>query len=205
MIANDLQVPPAAARNAQPILEVLKRVLVPPAFKGARLLEIAAGAGYHAATFAKALPHLTWQPTDPSAEARASITAHVAAVRLANLCEPLALDVCDTAWPITETDAVLCINMIHISPWEATEGLFTGAARLMAGSGLVVTYGPYAIDGDFLAESNVAFDRSLRLRDARWGIRDVKDVAACAAARGFRHDETVHMPANNLMLIFRKN
>jgi len=94
--------------------------------------------------------------------------------------------------------------MIHISPWAATVGLFTGAARLMPTHGLVVTYGPYSIDGDFQAESNIAFDQSLKARNPAWGIRDVKDVAAVAATHGFRHTETIRMPANNLMLVFGK-
>ncbi len=203
MAENGLQAPPASVRNAPPILEVLTRVLSPPAFTGRDLIEIAAGSGYHAPIFAKALAHLTWQPTDADALCLQSIAAHVAAAGLANLRTPLALDVSAATWPVTAADAMLCINMIHISPWAATLGLFAGAARL--GAGVVMTYGPYSIDGDFQAESNVAFDQSLRMRNSAWGIRDVKDVAAVAASHGFTHDETVRMPANNLMLIFKKN
>ena len=198
---SSLQAPPAAVRNAGPILAVLKEVLAPPGFTGHSLIEIAAGSGYHAPIFARAFPTLTWQPTDAEAAARASIAAHVAAAGLANLRPPLALDVLEDTWPVAAADAVLCINMIHISPWEATLGLFQGARRL--GAGLIVTYGPYAIDGDFLAESNVAFDQSLRLRNPAWGIRDVKDVARVAGDCGFRLEETHRMPANNLILIFR--
>ena len=198
------QAPPAAIRNSAPILEVLRRVLPPAAFTGSHVLEIAAGSGYHAAAFARALPYLTWQPTDPGADARASIAAHVAEAALPNLLAPLALDVLSPAWPVAATDALVCINMIHISPWAATDGLFQGARRLMPAAGIVITYGPYSIDGDFLAESNVAFDQSLRARDSSWGIRDVKAVTGVAADWGFRHDETVRMPANNLMLIFTR-
>lgn len=204
MTENTLLAPPASVRNAGPILEVLLRLLTPPGFGGRHILEIAAGSGYHGPVFAKALPHLQWQPTDPDAQSRLSIAAHVAAAGLANLRPPLELDVCAATWPVDRTDAIVCINMIHISPWEATLGLFAGAARLMPAQGLVVTYGPYAIDGDFQAESNVAFDQSLKSRNAAWGIRDVKDVAAVAATHGFRHAETVRMPANNLMLVFAK-
>lgn len=202
MAENGLQAPPASVRNAGPILEVLTRTLSPPAFTGRDLIEIAAGSGYHAPIFAKSLPHLTWQPTDADALSLPSIAAHVAASGLANLRKPLALDVTAATWPVTAADAMLCVNMIHISPWAATLGLFAGAARLRAG--LIITYGPYAIDGDYQAESNVAFDQSLRARNSAWGIRDVKDVAAAAKAEGFNLDETVRMPANNLMLIFRK-
>lgn len=199
--ASSLQAPPSAVRNAGPILDVLKQILVPPGFKGNSLVEIAAGSGYHAATIARAFPAVIWQPTDADAAARASIAAHVAEARLPNLRPPLALDVLEDTWPVAAADAVLCINMIHISPWEATLALFKGARRLQAG--VIVTYGPYSIDGDFLAESNVAFDQSLRLRNAAWGIREVKDVARVASDHGYRHIDTHRMPANNLMLIFK--
>lgn len=203
MVESALQAPPASVRNAGPILDVLKRVLSPPNFAGRQVLEIAAGSGYHGPIFAKNMSHLLWQPSDPDAEARSSIAAHVTAAALPNLRLPLEVDVSAAAWPISATDAIVCINMIHISPWAATLGLFTGAARVMAST--VVTYGPYSIDGDFLAESNMAFDQSLRARNSAWGIREMRDVARVAATHGFRHDETVRMPANNLMLIFKKD
>ena len=200
-MADNLPAPPAAVRNAEPILDVLRRILSPPDFTGNRLLEIAAGSGYHAACFARALPHLSWQPTDADTGSRGSIAAHVAAAALPNLRAPLPLDVCEEPWPVSGTDAILCINMIHISPWEATAALFRGARQLTAS--MVVTYGPYSIDADLLAESNVAFDQSLRSRNPAWGIRDVRDVARVAADHGYRHAETERMPANNLMLVFR--
>ncbi|MSO72573.1 MAG: DUF938 domain-containing protein [Rhodospirillaceae bacterium] len=196
--------PAAAARNAAPILEILQRILSPPAFGGRQVLEIAAGSGYHATTFARALPHLTWQASDPDAEARASIAAVVAGAALPNLPPPLALDVRDSIWPVVKADAVVCINMIHISPWAATLALFAGAARLMPDAGIVVTYGPYAIGGDYLAESNIAFDQSLRARNSSWGIRDLTEVASAAAEQGFELDETLRMPANNLTLTFKR-
>ena len=194
-VANRLQVHPASKRNAEPILGVLKAVLSAPA----AVLEIASGSGYHAVTFARALPHLTWQPSDPDPAARESIAAHVAESGLANLRPPVALDVCVGPWPAA--DAVVCINMIHISPWAATQALFKGARDM--GAKTIVTYGPYAIAGDFQADSNIAFDQSLRSRNESWGIRDVTDVARVAVSNGFRHDDTVRMPANNLMLVFK--
>jgi hypothetical protein len=199
IVANGLQVPPAAARNAHPILEVLRRVLA----DRTTVLEIASGSGFHAVTFAQALGHLIWQPTDADSDALESIAAHTAAAALPNLRNPLALDVCSPTWPPTRADALVCINMIHISPWAATGALFAGAQRVMPAHGIVVTYGPYSVGDDFQAESNVAFDQSLKQRNPAWGIRDVNAVANAGAQHGFRHDETVRMPANNLMLIFR--
>ncbi len=168
---------------------------------GNRVLEIASGSGYHAATFAAALPHLTWQPSDADPSAHESIAAYVSHRGLPNLLPPLALDV-SGPWLATEADAIVCINMIHISPWAASEALFAGAARLQ--SDVVVTYGPYSIAGDFRAASNVEFDASLKARNPAWGIRDVNDVARLAGRNGYRLDETEPMPANNLTLIFRR-
>ncbi len=197
------QAPPSAVRNAEPILEVLQRAFAPP-FKGTEVLEIASGSGYHAQTFARAFPHLAWQPTDPTADALASIAAHVEQAKLSNLRQPLMLDVCSNPWPVNRADAVVCINMIHISPWAATEGLMQGCGRILPPGGVLVTYGPYVLDGDFLAESNVAFDESLRSRNPAWGIREVSAVTAAAEAQGLRRPDLVRMPANNLTLIFQK-
>ncbi|HET9622692.1 MAG TPA: DUF938 domain-containing protein [Kofleriaceae bacterium] len=193
---------PAAARNREPIAAVLGRVL--PA-RGA-VLEIASGSGEHAVWFARAFPGVQWQPSDPSPEARASIAAWRAEAGLANLAPPIALDV-SAAWPADAPDgpldAVVCINMVHIAPWAATLGLFAGAARVLAPGGLLFTYGPYRFAGAFTAESNAAFDRSLRARDPAWGVRDVDDLEAAARAHGLALRETVAMPANNHALIFR--
>ena len=196
-----LAIPPASARNAQPITEVLERLFAPLRARRGLVLEIAAGSGYHAGVFARAFPELTWQPSDPDAGARENIAAHVAAAGLANLRAPLALDV-EAPWPVSQADAVVCINMIHISPWTATLALFKGAAKVLSGGGLLVTYGPYSITGDFLGQGNVDFDLSLKSRNPAWGIRDVNDVARVAAESGFDHVETVKMPANNLTLAF---
>ncbi len=187
---------PAAQRNREPIREVLARVL--PA--NGTVLEIASGSGEHALWFAQAFPALHWQPSDPDPIARDSISAWRVETGLANLAEPLALDVC-APWPIDRADAILCINMIHISPWEATLALFAGAAALLSPGALLYTYGPYKFDG-VTAPSNEAFDQSLRSRDPRWGVRDVKDLGATAT--DFALTEVVVMPANNHSLIFRR-
>jgi SAM-dependent methyltransferase len=191
---------PAAARNRKPIRDVLSRVL--PA--AGRVLEIASGSGEHAVHFARAFPALTWQPSDPSAEARASIAAWRAEAKLENLAPPLALDVSDAAWPEVAggAEAIVCINMVHISPWQATLGLFAGAARVLGPGGVLYLYGPYRFAGVYTAESNAAFDRSLRARDPSWGVRDLDDLTAVARGHGFALADTVAMPANNHSLIF---
>ncbi|MBW8303355.1 MAG: DUF938 domain-containing protein [Brevundimonas sp.] len=192
---------PAVERNTAPILAVLKAHL--PA-RG-RVLEIAAGSGEHAVAFAGALPGLEWTPSDPSAVARASIAAWAGAAGLANLRPPLALDVLDEAgWPEGPFAAVVCINMIHISPWAATEGLMRLAGRVLPVGGLLATYGPYREAEVPLAPSNAAFDESLKGRDPAWGLRDREAVAAEARAAGLALTRRVEMPAENLMLLFRK-
>ncbi len=191
---------PHVARNREPILEVLKRVLPPRGL----VLEVASGSGEHAAYFAKALPDLSWQPTDPDAEALASIAAHRAAAGAPNLLPPLQLDVTAQQWPVEAADAIICNNMIHIAPWAACEGLIAGAARILPAGGLLYLYGPYKIDGRHTAPSNQEFDVSLRERNPLWGIRDLADVVAQAAQHGFAPVETVPMPANNLSVIFRR-
>lgn len=189
-------VAPAAGRNREPILEVLRRVL--PA-RG-RVLEVASGSGEHAVHFARALPGLAFQPSDPDAARRASIAAHAADANLPNLLAPIALDATGT-WPEVAADAVLCINMVHIAPWAATEGLVRGATGLRA---MLVLYGPYRRHGRHTAPSNEAFDASLRARDPAWGVRDLEAVAGMACAHGYAAPEIVAMPANNFMLVFRR-
>ena len=192
--------PPAAERNAGPILGVLRRVLPPRGL----VLEVASGSGYHAAHFARALPELTWQPTDVDADGLASIAGWVEDAALPNLRAPLALDVTAATWPVEHADAIVCINMIHIAPWACALALLSGAARLLAPGAPLVTYGPYRFDGAFTAESNAAFDASLRARDPAWGVRDVADLSREAAARGLPLEETVPMPASNHTLVFRR-
>lgn len=192
---------PAVARNTAPILAVLKAHLG----ARARVLEVAAGSGEHAIAFARALPGLTWTPSDPGAESRASIAAWRREARLPNLAEPITLDAADPAtWPDATYDAVVCINMIHISPWAATEGLMAGAGRVLTNpGGLLALYGPYREVEVPLAPSNAAFDDSLKARDPAWGLRDRDVVTAAAKAHGLHLTLRVQMPANNLMLLFR--
>lgn len=194
----------STARNRQPILNVLQRVL--PA--SARVLELASGAGEHAVCFARAMPGLTWRPSDPDPEARASINAWIAKEGLANVLAPVAIDVREAKWGVESEapfDALVAINMVHISPWAATLGLMVGAGRLLCDGGVLYTYGPYMRDGRHTAPSNEAFDASLKARDASWGVRDVADVERAAGAQGLKLREIVEMPANNLSLVFCRN
>ena len=191
---------PHVARNRAAILDVLRRVLPPRGL----VLEIASGSGEHAAYFAKELPALLWQPTDPDPQALASIAAHRAATNAANLLAPLYLDVTSQQWPVERADALLCNNMIHISPWAVTEGLMAGAGRTLPAGGILYLYGPYKIDGRHTAPSNQDFDASLRARNVAWGIRDLADVADLAKRHNFKLVETIKMPANNLSVIFRR-
>jgi hypothetical protein len=191
---------PATARNREPILRVLERVL--PA--SGLVLEVASGSGEHAVHFARALPALQWQPTDPSPEALCSIAAWIAAEGPANLLAPLALDAAGGDWPIERADGIVCINMIHISPWAATEGLMRGAGKILAGGAPLYLYGPFRRPDRPLEPSNEAFDSDLRRRDPRWGLRALDEVIACAAAQGLADPEVIEMPANNLSVIFRK-
>ncbi len=192
---------PATARNREPILQILGRRLP----QGAMVLEIASGAGEHALFCAAGMPSVTWQPTDPDPDALRSIAAWRAEAGTPNLLEPLRLDAADPDhWPVERAGAMVCINMIHISPWAATEGLMTGAGRVLAADGLLYLYGPYLEDEVETAPSNLAFDASLKSRNAAWGIRRREDVEALAARHGLTLEERIAMPANNLSLVFRK-
>jgi SAM-dependent methyltransferase len=191
---------PATERNREPILQLLQDVLP----QSGLVLEVASGSGEHGVYFARALPGLDWQPTDPSPQARASIEAWIAAERLENLRAPLELDAASDSWPVTSADAAVCINMIHISPWEATEGLLRGAGRILRPGAPLVLYGPYRRGKRPLEPSNAAFDESLRSRDPRWGLRELDDVARVAQGNGLVLEGEVEMPANNLLVIFRK-
>jgi SAM-dependent methyltransferase len=188
---------PAAERNKGPILEVLRRTLP----QAGVVLEIASGTGQHVAYFAAALPHLVWQPSDLDARVHASIRAW--SEELTNVHPPIALDV-RQAWPLAHADAVLCSNMIHISPWEAALALIDGAGRVLPPGGVLFLYGPYRRFGRHTAASNAAFDASLRATDAQWGVRDLEAVEERAGAAGLHLEEIVEMPANNLSVVFRK-
>tara|TARA_R100001224_G_scaffold57378_2_gene33880 strand:+ start:714 stop:1316 length:603 start_codon:yes stop_codon:yes gene_type:complete len=192
---------PAAQRNREPIADVLADVLPERGI----VLEMASGTGEHVVHFAKRFAHLDWYPSDPDAEARASIAAHVAQAGIANVMPPLALDAAASEWPLDAADAIVCINMVHISPWQATEGLFAGAARLLPPmDGPLFLYGPYLEREVETAPSNLAFDESLRARDPRWGLRDLANVDALAKRHGFTRTLRVAMPANNLIVVYRK-
>ena len=191
---------PAAARNREAIAAVLAEEL-----PGSGLvLEVASGTGEHAVHFAAEFPALTWQPSDPDEVARASIAAWREEAGLANLLPPLTLDAAAPEWPIDATDAMMCINMIHISPWASAEGLFSGAARLLTEGAPLVLYGPYLEDAVETAPSNIAFDAWLKGKDPSYGIRRIEEVDALAAQRGFARTRRVGMPANNLTLAYRK-
>ena len=192
---------PAAARNREPILAVLREVLPATGV----VLEIASGSGEHAMWFAQALPGIEWQPSDGDDGARASIAAWRAQAGLANLRAPVALDAAaPETWPVARADAVVCINMIHIAPWAAAEGLFAGAARVLPAGGVLFLYGPYREGGRHTAPSNEAFDADLRRRNPEWGVRDLDAVTALAARHGFALARRVAMPANNLSVVFVK-
>ena len=192
---------PAAARNREPILQLLRERLASPAL----VLEVASGTGEHAAWFSEALPGVTWQPTDRDPEALASIAAWRDATGLANLLPPLRLDASTPEdWPLPRADAVIAINMIHIAPWSATTGLMAGAARLLPPDGLLYLYGPFREGGVHTAASNAAFDADLQARDPEWRVRDLDEVAAVADRNGISLTEIVRMPANNLSVMFRR-
>ncbi|WP_343519981.1 DUF938 domain-containing protein [Sphingomonas sp.] len=189
---------PATARNREAIAAVLAEVL--PA-TGA-VLEIASGSGEHCAFFAERFPALRWQPSDPEPSALASIASWCAG--LGNVAPPLAIDASAADWPVARADALLCVNMVHISPWEATLGLLDGAVRVLPAGGPLILYGPYLRAEVETAPSNAAFDASLKARDPRWGLLDVAEVSEAAAARGLRFERLVEMPANNLILVYRR-
>jgi cyclopropane fatty-acyl-phospholipid synthase-like methyltransferase len=194
------QIAPAAARNRDPILALLRGLLP----REGVVLEIASGTGEHVVHFAKNLPGLTFQPSDPDAAARASIAAWIAEEGLANVAPPLALDAAAPDWPIEHSDALLCINMIHISPWEATTGLFAGARKILPAGAPLYLYGAYKREGAQTAPSNIAFDGWLRAQNPAFGVRDLEAVAQVAAENGFGPPDIVEMPANNLSLILRR-
>ena len=190
---------PAAARNREPILEVLRGRLA----SGGRVLEVASGSGEHAVWFAQGLPGVIWRPSDQEPAAIASIRARREAADLPNLEEPLVLNAADAgSWPAGPIDAVVCLNMIHIAPWAAAEGLMAGCGRLLEPGGVLCLYGPFREGGVHTAPSNAAFDESLKARDPAWGVRDLEAVADLAASRGLDLAERIAMPANNLSLIF---
>ncbi len=189
------------ARNRASILAVLQRVLPAQGL----VVEIASGSGEHAVHFAQGLPHLRWQPTDVDAGALASIAAHRAAADAPNLLAPLRLDTTVEPWPVAQADAVVCNNMIHITPWAVSESMVAGTARIMPAGGVLYLYGPYKVGGRHTSPSNQDFDTWLHAQNAEWGVRDLADVTDLAARYDFVLAETVPMPANNLSVVFRRD
>ena len=192
---------PAAARNREPITAVLAEEL--PA-RGT-ILEIASGTGEHVVHFARMFPHLDWQPSDPSPEARSSIAAWSEEAQLTNIAPPLAIDAASDTWPAARCDALLCINMVHISEWEASVGLFRAGSRVLTSNAPLILYGPFLELEVTTAPSNLAFDRSLKERNPEWGLRNLADMDCLADQFGFSRTNRYEMPANNLMLIYRRH
>ena len=196
----------AAERNGQPILDALRQVL--PAHGVA--LEVASGTGQHVALFARNLPGWTWQPSDATPDGFGSIHAWCADAAVGNVRASVVLDVLAPRWPAPggafeePFDAIFCANMLHIAPWAACAGLMHGAARHLAPDGKLLTYGPYLEPGMDTAPGNLAFDQSLRARNPAWGIRALADVVREAQIAGLRLQTRVPMPANNLLLVFRR-
>lgn len=192
---------PATLRNRDAIAAVLHDVLPTQGL----VLELASGSGEHVVHFARLFPALRWQPSDPDLDALASIAAWAAESGLSNILPPIAVDVEADVWGVAHADALLCINMVHISPWSATIGLMRGAARLLPSGGMLYLYGPYMRADVDTASSNIAFDQALRARDSAWGLRNVDDVKKVAAQNGLLFDRMLEMPANNISLVFRKS
>ncbi len=197
-------VAPSTARNKDPIFDVLRRVLP----ESGTVLEIASGSGEHGADYAPKLPRHNWQPTDIGEDALASIAAWRKDCGAPNLLEPVVCDVTSAGAadkiPADNVTAIVCINMIHISPWVACEGLMNLAGRLLPSGGVLFLYGPYRRHGKHTAPSNESFDSWLQSQDRSWGVRDLDDVKECADGNGLTFSEYVEMPANNLSVIFRK-
>jgi SAM-dependent methyltransferase len=189
---------PAADRNKEPILDVLRRVLP----RQGLVVEIASGTGQHAAHFAAAMPGVRWQPSERDGDFHEPIRAWTEG--LPNVLPPLALDVSARPWPIERADAILCINMIHISPWQSTLDLMAGAGTILVRGGVLFLYGPYKRNGAHTAPSNETFDADLRARNPEWGVRDMEAVIDVAASNGLSFTEAVAMPANNFSMVFRK-
>ncbi|EDQ35451.2 putative S-adenosylmethionine-dependent methyltransferase [Hoeflea phototrophica DFL-43] len=192
---------PAALRNRGPISDVLLDILP----ETGTVLEIASGSGEHIIHFASLFPALDWQPSDPSPEARASILAWSKAEQPVNVLPPLDIDAAGDQWPVQRADAMIAINMVHISPWPATQGLLKAAGRLLPAGGVLFLYGPYRRDGHPLVQSNVDFDADLRARNPAWGIRRLEDLEETGGQSGLSIASVAEMPANNLGVTFRRS
>jgi hypothetical protein len=199
-VQDDRRFAPATQRNREPILEVLKKYVKPCA----HVVEVASGSGEHAVFLAPRLDVGTWQPTDLDPEARTSIDAWREWEKDPRVLPAIELDVTKKPWPVTKADVIVCINMIHISPWKATVAMLAGAGDLLPAGGILYLYGPYRRNGMSTSDSNEAFDRNLRARNDEWGVRDMEDVAEEALEHGLVLEETIAMPANNFSLVFRR-
>ena len=191
---------PAALRNRDPIADLLRDVLPQ---KGT-VLELASGSGEHVIHFANLFPGLVWQPSDPSPEARASIEDWVKTHSVINVLPPLEIDASQESWQIDRADAMIAINMVHISPWPATQGLMKGAGTLLPSGAPLILYGPYRREGQPLVQSNIEFHASLRARNPAWGIRLLEDVTDLAEQNGLTLTSVTEMPANNLCVVFTR-
>lgn len=191
---------PATLRNREPLARALAQILP----QSGLVLEIASGTGEHAVFFAGQFPDLQWQPTDVSDAAMASIAAWRREARPSNLLAPLRLDLADPDWPVDRADAIFCANMTHIAPWEATRGLLAGAGRVLTPGAILAIYGPFIEPGVATAASNLAFDADLKARDERWGLRDTRDLDRLAARNELVAERRIAMPANNILLVYRR-
>ena len=198
-MSDDRHYAPATLRNRDFILDVLRDVLP----KTGVILELASGSGEHIVHFAKNFPALVFQPSDPEPGALLSAAAWIKARRVTNVRAPIALDASHSVWPIASADGIICINMVHISPWEATLGLIKGTAAILPSASPFYLHGPYLREGVATARSNQIFDRSLRDRNPTWGLRDLEAVAAMARSVEFSAPVITEMPANNLTVVFR--
>ena len=198
MMHDTRQYAPATLRNRNFILGILRNVLPT---RGV-ILEIASGSGEHVVHFARHLPNLVFQPSDREPDALHSVGAWVKATRVTNVRAPMVLDASQSPWPIASADGIICINMVHISPWDATLELIRGAAAILPPTAPFYLYGPYKREGVATTPSNQAFDRSLRDRNPTWGLRDLEAVAAIAQSVGFSVPTIIEMPANNLSVVF---
>lgn len=191
---------PAALRNREPIADLLRDVLP----QTGTVLELASGSGEHVVHFANLFPDLVWQPSDPSPEARASVEDWVKTESIENVLPSLDIDASADVWPVERADAMIAINMVHISPWQATQGLMKAAGTLLPSGAPLILYGPYRREGQPLVQSNVEFDASLRARNPAWGIRLLEDVASLAEQSGLALTSVTEMPANNLCVVFAR-
>jgi len=198
------QISPSSRRNGPHILKILKKVLP----REGTVLEVAAGSGEHTVMFAPEFPNLEWLPSDPAANKLESIRAWMKTKPSGNILPPIALDAADLEWPVENRDhsiaAVICINMIHIAPWDAGKGLLAAAGRILPNGGVLYLYGPYKKGGKFTAPSNKAFDETLKRKNPAWGLRDIGVVEAEAGKHGLKLLDVIDMPANNFSLVFQK-